>query len=417
MKKTIFAMAALFLTIGHVLAQTPLSVENATIPQNGEGELVVNFQFDTEGVYTAYTFDLDLPEGISFATNSGGKYIYTKGDCHSDSHSFTLGYNTDRKAWAVGCLSVSSDPLAGTSGMLMSITVKTDDTYAPGTELRGTMKMINFSTVLGQSVDFEDVPFTITIGEPDDGRIKFNEAASELPEYEAGATGNVTMTRTIKADQWSTIVLPFNLTKAKAEKAFGDDVRFAKFDGFVVDYGADEDNVTPLGITINFNSYTIPPRGNLPGGTPVLIKVSKEISEPMKFDEVTLTAGVEDQNVKDQYKTKGKFTGSLVKTVVPEDGLFIADNEFWYSVGKTNIKAFRGWFELGAVLGQETTDFGAKVTYMIDGDATRIEGLSRDGMEDGAVYTLGGQLVGKDVRIDQLPKGVYIINGKKRVVK
>jgi hypothetical protein len=106
-----------------------------------------------------------------------------------------------------------------------------------------------------------------------------------------------------------------------------------------------------------------------------------------------------------------------VKTVVPEDGLFISDNKFWYSVGKTNIKAFRGWFELGAVLDKET-DFGAKkVTFDIDGDATRIEGLSRDGMEDGAVYTLGGQLVGKDVRIDQLPKGVYIINGKKRVVK
>jgi hypothetical protein len=38
-------------------------------------------------------------------------------------------------------------------------------------------------------------------------------------------------------------------------------------------------------------------------------------------------------------------------------------------------------------------------------------------MIDGAVYTLGGQLVGKDVDERQLPKGVYTCDGKKFVVK
>ena len=49
------------------------------------------------------------------------------------------------------------------------------------------------------------------------------------------------------------------------------------------------------------------------------------------------------------------------------------DNEkFWYSVGKTNIKAFRCWFELGAVLGSET-DFGARVFLnVVDEEVTGI---------------------------------------------
>ena len=41
-----------------------------------------------------------------------------------------------------------------------------------------------------------------------------------------------------------------NLTKANAAAVFGSDVQFAKFDGFEVDYGDDEENVIPLGITI-----------------------------------------------------------------------------------------------------------------------------------------------------------------------
>ena len=61
--------------------------------------------------------------------------------------------------------------------------------------------------------------FTVTIGEPDDGRIKFNETSTTLPAYTAGEKGNVTMKRTIKANQWSTIVLPFTLTKSKASPA------------------------------------------------------------------------------------------------------------------------------------------------------------------------------------------------------
>jgi hypothetical protein len=215
------------------------------------------------------------------------------------------------------------------------------------------------------------------------------------------------MTRTIKANEWSTLVLPFNLTKANANAIFGNDVQFAMFNGYAIDYGDDEENVTPLGITINFISYTIPARGNLAGGTPVLIKTTKAITDTIKIDNVTLTEGVKEVIKNDSdYSFPGIFKSTLVKTKVPADGLFLSDNKFWYSNGKTTIKAFRGWFELGAVLDKET-DFGVKMYVMVDDDPTMVEGISTD-VPQGAIYDLSGR------KLEKVPqKGIYLINGKK----
>ena len=269
-------------------------------------------------------------------------------------------------------------------------------------------------TTTGQAVEvtLDDASFVITIGEPDDGRLHFDETSTKLPTYTAGDKGDVTLKRTIKADTWSTIVLPFTLTKAKAEKVFGNDVHLAEFSGFEVDYGDDEENVTPLGITINFATYTMSARKGMTGGKPFLIKTSKDISV-IEADSCSLVNAVSDvsktdkTDETDEFKISGKFTGTFTKTTVPADGLFLNSNKFYYSTGKSDIKAFRGWFELGAVLNKET-DFGVKM--VIDGLETKVEGI---GVKDAAgnVYDLNGRKVSK------AQKGVYIVNGKKVFVK
>ena len=89
------------------------------------------------------------------------------------------------------------------------------------------------------------------------------------------------------------------------------------------------------------------------------------------------------------------------------DGLFLNSNKFYYSTGKTTIKAFRGWFELDAVLNQET-DFGVKM--VIDGFETKVEGVSvKDAA--GAIYDLSGRKMNAPTH-----RGVYIIGGKKVVI-
>ena len=410
MKKSVIISLMLFVGLLHAVATDEFAVSNVTIQQGGTTTLDVELRNgDTQCV--GFQFVLVLPEGISVANKTESLLDFTEGARMND-----LGFTT-RVRLSDGVYNVLSYndnviPMTGTSGTVISIVLQANNEVAVGSQLNAFLRTCKITNADEESMLLnEELPFTITIDEPYDGRIHFDEAATTLPTYTAGEKGDVTLKRTIKTGQWSTLVLPFNLTKANATAIFGSDAEFAKFSGFVVDYGDDEENLTPLGITINFTSYTIPARGNMAGGTLVLVKPStpKDIST-IELDNVTLTNVITDTNVNDEYGTSGKFTGTLTKTKVPADGLFIADNQFWYSTGATNIKAFRGWFELGAVLNQET-DFGVKLNFILDNNPTAIRSIDGE-FENGKIYDLGGRRISQPRQ-----KGVFIVNGKKVAVQ
>jgi hypothetical protein len=401
MKKKPLLMTMFLTIVGMVSAQNTLVVNDFTLPQSG-GNITVTINLDEPNSYNSYGFEIVTPEGFSYPVNSEDLV-----PCELDGHAGNMAAAHFDDGERV--LKVSFIQSSGFENQTLSIRIPLEATTENvGTIHEFTVREIFFITTTFTKVSLNGaVTFDVTVGEPDDGRIHFNETSATLPTYTAGEKGNVSMTRTIKANEWSTLVLPFNLTKANANAIFGNDVQFAMFNGYTIDYGDDEENVTPLGITINFISYTIPARGNLAGGTPVLIKTTKAITDTIKIDNVTLTEGVKEVIKNDSdYSFPGIFKSTLVKTKVPADGLFLSDNKFWYSNGKTTIKAFRGWFELGAVLDKET-DFGVKMYVMVDDDPTMVEGISTD-VPQGAVYDLSGR------KLEKVPqKGIYLINGKK----
>jgi len=238
----------------------------------------------------------------------------------------------------------------------------------------------------------------------DDNYIAFEEDATLLPVYTDGQKSNVKMWRTIKGGQWNTLVLPFTLTKTEAETIFGSDMELAEFTSWEAEY-ADGDDTTPYAITIGLTTYTMTDNEGIAGGRPYVIKTSKDI-DYFEVDNVTLVSTVDEVERSDKYGTSGKFTGTFVKTEVPADGLFVSDNLFWYSTGKTDIKAFRCWFELGAVLDKET-DFGAKVFFVFEDETGVNEGLRMANEDTTPAYNLQGQ------RVDNPHRGIYIIGNKK----
>lgn len=407
MKKILFLMAALLLA-GQASADE-LIIDDIVVPKGGTVEFPVKYSL--AGGRVGFAFALDLPSGLSLETDESGDVVYYPSENISK-----INVQIAEGSKFGGLPSSGTATINGSDGVLLTLVLKDDGSREVGDVYEVGVSKCAFAerTVDGvKDIFLDDFTFKVTIGEPDDGRIHFDETSSNLPRYTAGEKGDVTMKRTIKKDVWNTIVLPFTLTKAKAEAAFGTDVQLSEFSGFEVEY-ADEDDVSPDAIVINFTSYTMTAKKGITGGKPFLIKTSKDVTE-FEADDVTLTDVATSVEKADEYDTAGKFTGSLVKTVVPADGLFISDNKFWYSTGKTNIKAFRGWFELGAVLGKDT-DFGAKVRFVIDDAPTSIEGIE-NGNVDGDVYTLQGIYVGRDVDKSRLPKGIYIIDGKKTFVK
>ena len=409
MKKTFLFICTLLAYVGSTFAEDSFSVDNIMLPQNGEADVVVRFSLDEGSTCSGYTFWLQVPEELAFVTyekNGKTNITYTVGDCYDETPTITP--NIDEGYLKVGCLTANSDPINGPTGTLVTFRLKVVGAVEVGDVLEGKLLKGTISAENGTVHDVADATFIVTIDEPDDGRIKFDENATALPTYTAGEKYDVRMTRTIQANQWSTIVLPFTLTKAKAEAAFGSDVQLAEFSGFSVEYENDED-VTPDAITINFTTYTMSARKPLTGGKPFLIKTSQDIIS-FEADECTMVEGVAGVTKADEYETPGVFTGSFVKTIVPEDGLFISNEKFYYSTGKTNIKAFRGWFELGAVLDKETS-FDVKMSVFIDDEETYVEDVNVGQQTSDAIFDLSGRKVNRPRQ-----RGIYIVNGKKKMV-
>lgn len=385
-------------------AQESLSVGEVLVPQGRQAMIPVMFHFSEGHDYVSYQFTVNLPDGISSVTEANGKVPVLLGDGQDESL-FTL--DLDDTSPVLTCYSNPSTRIGGTEGVLVYLPVQASDELAVGTEVTCSLTGVAFASIDAVSHSFPNVSFTIRIQAPG---IYFDEDDAVQPLYKDGDKDRVYMKRTIKAGRWSTIVLPFTLTKTKAEDIFGTDVQLAEFSGFETDYGDDEENVTPLGLNINFTNYTMTIRKGMTGGKPFLIKTSKDITE-FNADDCTLVGAVADVTAGDADATPGKFTGSFVKTVVPEDGLFISNEKFWYSTGLTSIKAFRGWFELDAVLGRET-NFEVKI--FIDGTETSIGSPDVDSSasHNQGTYDLGG----RKLQQPQHP-GVYIINGQKVLVK
>ena len=412
MKKFIFIFAALFLGLSQANAQE-IYVDNFTAPEGGVMKFDVKYRGIGDKTIQGYIFKFEFPEGLSLVTEDDiAIFEYGEGNTSFDVKTTATGVQASPKS--------KTSQLAGNEGTLVTLTLQVNDPLAQGDvatvkvyDASLTQKVVNTDgTSSYKDLDTNPFTFDVTIGED---RVIFNEADTRLPAYTAGEKKNVRMTRTIKAESWSTIVLPFTLTKTKAEEAFGTDVKLAEFTGFDTEYSSEED-ITPDAITIKFTTYTMNAKKGMTGGKPFLIKTSADV-ESFEAEEVQLVDAVADVTMADEYETSGKFTGSFVKTVVPADGLFINSEKFYYSTGKTNIKAFRGWFDLKAVLDKDT-DFGAKIGFTIDGDATDIDGIPSYQRVTEGVYDLSGRKIQlQDGDLNKLQKGVYIIDGKKVTIK
>ncbi|MBR1493421.1 MAG: hypothetical protein IJ610_11880, partial [Bacteroidaceae bacterium] len=326
MKKKIFLMITLLVGIVSAQATNDVVVGDVTIPQGGSG--VVNIELNNnDDEFTAYQFRLILPEGLNFVADKKGNPSFVAGDRYDD-HSIsssTLG--------VFSCISTTLAPISGTSGSLLSVDVTASADVAVGTKLNVTLGEIECTTsgTSPKAVKFEDVTFTVTIGDPADTHVVLDETSTTAPVASGGAV-DIMVKRTIKANEWSTLVLPFNMTEAQVKEALGSDVQLAEFEDYEAEYDAD-DNVT--GLTVNFVATDL--SEGFYGNYPYLVKTSKDITEFIVTSTIDPDEGgavVEYDNGKSGKQRK--VLGSLIGTyhagdAIPNNGLFLSGNKFWYS--------------------------------------------------------------------------------------
>lgn len=210
------------------------------------------------------------------------------------------------------------------------------------------------------------------------------EDAKTLLEANQNKTVNVTINRTLVANKWNTLCLPFDVTAEQIKNIL-------KAEGMVREY---KDQTADC---INFQAAE-----TMTAGVPYLIKPTEEV-KGLTFEGVKITA-IEG-------KTKGgigsenlAISGILGARKLESFELFLnADGKFVAPAkGKETMKGFRAYFI--SLLGA-----GAKIN--IDGETTGINSIETEATVNGKVYNLNGQYVGNS--LNGLKKGIYVVNGKK----
>lgn len=400
MKKILLFISLLLGFAGSSYADDSFSVDNITLPQNGEADVVVRFSLDAGSTCSGYTFWLQVPTELAFGTyikNDETRVTYTLGDCYDGNPTFTP--NINEGYLKVACTTANSDPLTSQTGILVTFVIKANGTPAVGSTFNCSLTKATISNDKGSVHDVANATFTVTIAEPVDLRTVLDETSTVAP---AAATGvDVRVKRTIKANEWSTICLPFAMTEAQCKAAFGNDVQLGDFTSWSSEDNTDGDIVK---INVGFTSVTA-----IEANHPYIILVSAGLQE-FTADGVDIDAEEEPTvQVGKKKNEKGFFIGSYIAgTEIPEDDLFLNSSMFWYSKGNTKMKAFRGYFEFADVL-TEVEEASSRIMFEFNEQTTGIRTVTSS--EDGKYFDLQGR------GVKPTKKGLYIKDGKKVVIK
>lgn len=223
---------------------------------------------------------------------------------------------------------------------------------------------------------------------------------SDTNTLEAKTGVNVTLKRSMVANEWNTICLPFDVSKEKAQKAFGEDVKIVELD-------------TEAAVDANVLSFK--PSTGIVAATPYLIKPSA-VADEYTFENVDITNNEAGYSMTDNADVAFKGIYNMVditKDVVAAKlgnyyAAFLGAGNKIYKAGTGMTKGFRAYFAIpnGAA--------ASALRVVIDGTATSIKNIDSEVVESNApVYNLQGQRVNGN----NLTPGIYVKAGKKFVVK
>lgn len=265
--------------------------------------------------------------------------------------------------------------------------------------------------------------------------------------------------RTMNTDKWNSLVLPISLTVGQVKSIFGDQVHISEFKGAYDENHPQRIIFDP--ITANRNDadaiaikagelYLVKPTadGSMPEGQPektftygdktikvtnyytivgVTFKKKSDIADDAYSGRVWGTEGNESWG---ENAPQVQFVGTYVKCfdndLIPANSYVLNGNNeggtaglWYYRTVTTKTKGFRGWLQ--SVQGQASKVFEYEiegVVEQVNGNTTAIDGIEAAQQHSANIYNLNGQLVRQGATSTEgLPSGLYIVGGKKLVVK
>lgn len=226
--------------------------------------------------------------------------------------------------------------------------------------------------------------------------------------------------RTFTTKQWNSLILPVNMNAEQVKAAFGADAKIARFNR-LKDKWIYFDTQAENNLHIEKNvPYIIKPTKE-PTAVNRTYNVGGENTKHINGLVYTVTGiAYEDQTATRQHEDKEFTTGMTHygsyenQTVVPADSYILHNSGKMVhtAVDHKNIKSYRTWL-------RETTPSGETLQMRVeqnDGPSTGIKVIEETAKNANAVYNVNGMRMNSS-NTNNLPKGVYIINNKKVVIK
>lgn len=224
--------------------------------------------------------------------------------------------------------------------------------------------------------------------------------------------------RTFTTGKWNSLILPVDMTADQVKAAFGAEAKIARFDR----------------LKDKWIYFDMQAENNLLKNVPYIIKPTKKPTavnrtysvggEKTKhinglvytvtgiaYDDQTATLKHEDTEYTNGMTHYGSYENP---TCVPADSYILhrSGDMVHTAVEHKNIKSYRTWL-------RETTPSGETLQMRVeqnDGPSTGIKVIEETANNANAVYNVNGMRMNSS-NTNNLPKGVYIINNKKVIIK
>lgn len=226
--------------------------------------------------------------------------------------------------------------------------------------------------------------------------------------------------RTFTTDKWNSLILPVDMTADQVKAAFGADAKIARFN-YLKDNWIYFDMQAENNLHIEKNvPYIIKPTKkptavnrtyNVGGENTKHINGLVYTVTGIAYNDQTATLKHEDTEYTNGMKHYGSYENP---TCVPADSYILhrSGDMVHTAVEHKNIKSYRTWL-------RETTPSGETLQMRVeqnDGPSTGIKVIEETAKNANAIYNVSGMRMNSS-NTNNLPKGVYIINNKKVVIK
>ena len=233
---------------------------------------------------------------------------------------------------------------------------------------------------------------------------------------------NATMVfhRTFTTGKWNSLILPVDMNAKQVTAAFGAEAKIARFnrleDKWIYFDTQAENNLhieknVPYIIKPTKEPTAVNRTYNVGGENTKHINGLVYTVTGIAYDNQTATLQHEDTEYTNGMKHYGSYENP---TCVPADSYILhrSGDMVHTAVEHKNIKSYRTWL-------RETTPSGETLQMRVeqnDGPSTGIQVIEETAKNANAVYNVNGMRMNSS-NTDNLPKGVYIINNKKVVIK